>query len=457
MPVTLPPLPEGNTAICLVIPDSPAWREIYMGSLLILQQWWYYDVGNSEDAEDAVQRAMECLYITQQNYEGCIDMDCADVQDCIENTPAIQDIINNISNSGNPNEPQRSSIYSQDVFDESETCDYDQVYGYCLAFWNFINETNIDFLQIMAESSNKTEQISELISAIPIFGSLPIDEVLGWVDNFTTYNLEAYESSITVGLEDEIVCDLMCIAIANDCHITFDQIYEYMLERAGGFTALNLGATFAEMVIFMLSGTYPSDKIVFIWTLLQLGCAFIATKFVGALGIRPYIIQARAGIADDAWIELCGCVSSYTSDWLSGNGNPVTDGWVINYGDYVAAPEQIESEIVSTAKYFEIEFTFTDTTTITNIEWTGLLKSPTAPPAQSIIRIYDASNAIIQEVSNTWQDSSPTSRGQSWSGTQIVFADWRIVIASNQRSNSAGCSGIMQTLSVSGEGTSPFV
>lgn len=305
MPVPLPPLPEGNTTICLVIPDSPAWREIYMGSLLILQQWWYYDVGNSEDAEDAVQRAMACLYETQLNYEGCIELDCLDVQDCIENSPAIQDIINNISNAGNVNEQQRSSIYSQDVFDESLTCDYDILYGYCRAFWTYINTNNIDFLQKMAESSNRTEQLSELMSAIPIFGALPFDEVVGWVDNFTTYNLEAYESSITTEIEDEIVCDLMCIAINNDCHLTFDLVYEYMLERMGGYSALTIGATFFEMVVFMASGTYPSDRIVFIWTLLQLGCAFVATKFLGALGIRPYIIQALAGIPDDAWEVLC--------------------------------------------------------------------------------------------------------------------------------------------------------
>ena len=229
---------------------------------------------------------------------------CEQIIDCIETTPELRQTIINTTQ-GLPDTPQSPNQYQQDVFEEVVGCDMNVMYGYCRALWTYINANNIDFLQQLSEATNLTESIDRLLRTIPGFEQLPISEVLQWLSALGDYNLEAYEASITTLIEDKIVCDLLCIAVNSDCHLTFEQVYEYLVGRFGGSSALNLGATFGELVTFMVTGVYPSDKIVYLWSVVQLGFAFIGTRFLDISSVTPYAIQARAGIPDDAWEEIC--------------------------------------------------------------------------------------------------------------------------------------------------------
>lgn len=230
---------------------------------------------------------------------------CQKIADCIDTSEAVQTALQN-SVVGDVNSIARPSEYTQPAFDLSgqPICDNDAIYGYVYALWQYIDRNNQDFLQQMAEATNYTEQLAKFITLIPLADQLPVDEILGWVEAFGDYNLEAYNASITIGLEQEIICDLFCIA-QTGCTITMQQVWDYFVTKFGGFNLPTLTANFIEWVSFMALGQYPNDRVVYMWCLFQLFCAFAGATFIGINTVKPYALFAQAGEPDTEWSILC--------------------------------------------------------------------------------------------------------------------------------------------------------
>jgi hypothetical protein len=188
--------------------------------------------------------------------------------------------------------------------------------------WQYIDAKTTDFLQIMDEWTNFIGLLEQLIQLIPGYELLPFDDVQDWVEAFGQYNREAYDSEKTVELEQEIICELYCIAIDNGCTIDFGDVYDYFVGRIGGLNTPTFLATFAEWSYFMASGDYPNDRIVFLWSAFQLILAFVGQEFLGQHGIERYALYAQAGDPDNEWSILCdACNTILTFDYrLSDQG-----------------------------------------------------------------------------------------------------------------------------------------
>lgn len=237
-----------------------------------------------------------------------VNMDfCSEIINCIENNADVRSAINTAVGgyadvNGDP------AVINADIAGLSTGCDNDVIYGYCLALWDYIHGQNIDFLQQLAEASNLTESIDRLLRLIPGFEQVPISEVLQWISSLGDYNLEAYEASYTAQIRQDIICALFCVAIENNCTITLGDVYDYMLQQMGGLNFPNAGATFLEYVTFMVTGNYPSDKVIYIWTCVQLGLIFSGSEFLGISTLTPYALNAQAGNPDSDWQLFCNCV-----------------------------------------------------------------------------------------------------------------------------------------------------
>lgn len=266
---------------------------------------------------------------------------CESIINCIENDADVRIAINSSVKgltdvNGNPDE------YAKDVFPPVANCDKDIIWGYCSALWDFINASNVDFLEQLNEATNQYEQVNTLLKLIPGFEFIPVSDVLDFIAQLGDYNLNAYNASITVGVVDEIKCDLFCIAVSNGCTISFGDVYEYMLSKFGGLNAPTLGATFLELVQFMLTGAYPNDRIVYLWSLVQLGLAFIGAEYLSIDSVAEYSIQAQIGNPDNDWSILCDvCPDTWSHEWLGGSGNPLLDGWVLTWGTYDSVNDRI--------------------------------------------------------------------------------------------------------------------
>ena len=237
---------------------------------------------------------------------------CQEVVNCINTNGEVRNSIQNAV-TGLVDAPGQPGRWQQQAVDAVPGCDKDQTFGYVKALWDYLNQSNKDFLQQVAEATNQYETFEAIFSAIPIFSELPLDEFYGWVARLGDYNLEAYNASVTDPVNDKIYCDLFCIAVNNNCSITFEQTWNYFEEQFGGANFPTLGATFLELVEFMITGNYPGDRIVYLWTLVQLGVSFIGAQWLGRTNMQRIRLHAQAGDPSADWQLLCSpCIVETT-------------------------------------------------------------------------------------------------------------------------------------------------
>jgi hypothetical protein len=263
---------------------------------------------------------------------------CDSIVDCVENNIDVQNAIQLITG-GDPNINGNPNNWAQLAIEPVTSCDLDTTWGYTKALWNFLNQQNVDFLENLDEATNTGEQLARMMSGIPLFGLLPFDEITDWLASLGEYNLDAYNASITAAINEQIWCDLFCLAQDNNCSLTFEQIWDYFVDKFGGLNFPTLGATFAELAIYMVTGSYLNDRIVYLWTLIQLGVAFIGGRFLGTNSMNEIAIHAQTGDADNDWVLLCDPCHSpfiYERDFTVNNGGWQSDprdgsGWSASY------------------------------------------------------------------------------------------------------------------------------
>ncbi len=298
------------------------------------------------------------------------------------------------------------------------TCDRDELYGYSVALWGYIHQRNVDFLEMLDAATNVYEQMSTLLSFIPGFELLPIDDILQWVANLGEYALDAYNSSYTVAKGQEIECDIMCMAYANGCSVTFGDVYEYLIEKIGGTNAPTVVATFAEWVAFMALGVYPSDRIIYLWSAFQLGMAVIGFEFGDTSGIDNYRIQALAGEEDDAWELLCdtcvGEIGSVTFDSVDDLSYTLSYGSVVsavgNPDNCLEGEEWFEAPF-TTGKRAAIKIDLGDDFTVTQVTFDWHYNTFSTGDCARHVRLYDDGDVLLDSWAltdnpdqNTWHN-----------------------------------------------------
>lgn len=298
---------------------------------------------------------------------------CDSVAECIENNPAVLQALQNALQGVPENIPLTANV-SATMFSEI-TCDNDSTWGYCKALWQYINKVTIDFLQLINEATNRAENLETLISAIPFVNLLPADELAGWIDDLSEFNYEAYLASITVGLEDEIVCDLFCIALNNTpCGLTLGDVYDYFVEKMGGINFPTLTATAGEFFLFLVTGDYPTDRLVYIWNAVQLAIVFSANEFLGINNVVTYQKQAQIGDPDNDWETLC---DECEWEYVFLDGEPLPSEATITYG-IADGDDKIDGVLVGGFYRAWVTFNFTTDVNILHFEfeWTGNPPNP---------------------------------------------------------------------------------
>lgn len=359
MPFLLPDSPATNTVcVSIKIPDTPQDVRNFLGQLLTLSQWFNYEKTGTNlgklvadtwrDANESVLIGVcEGMIVRQNEMNPCILessvdngenwVQFADITSCVNDAFMQNGIIDAINNS----ELVRDSItnvtirniYSEGIAENwmytalsDLSCNEDNLFGYVTALWEFIHLSNLDLLEQIEEASNQFEVMNTLAKVIPLFEQLPVSDALTWIGDLGSYNKTAYESSYTVIIGQQIACDLFCIALDNECSLTMELVWEYLVEKFGGLNFPTLGATFLEMITFMFTANYPNDRIVYLWSLVQLGIVFIGAEFLGLNTVNVYGIQAQAGDPSNDWTLLCDpCNPPITEQCFNFVGQ--TDGW----------------------------------------------------------------------------------------------------------------------------------
>jgi len=291
-------------------PDARIWVPVYMSLNEYTALLSAVDVGASIAWTND---ALLVYYILVRCFSGGSMQFCEKVIDCILNDPDVQqalademladgpmrDAINQVSQKGAP------LTTGQGGGSLIDGCDLDELFAGITSIVDTMNNNNEDFLEVMALAATQTKRLSTAISAIPIIGILPADEIVEWIGKLQAEVLTNYEAEWTTTIKDEYRCGLFCIARDHtDCALSYDDIFNYIQGRLGAaLDPLNLVASLAQYTIL---GTWSGTTVVDILMLNQIAIWKAAGQWLGSV-IRTLETVAALGkdSPDSDWLILC--------------------------------------------------------------------------------------------------------------------------------------------------------
>lgn len=326
------------------------WARIVMGfaSLLTMPELWK-DAEN--DVYEPIQQILEFLA-----GDNC-GMDCEQLNDCLEQSDVINNIINELNDLrdyveyGDSTTELDTTIIT-DVFPYEEQldnigdleyvgCDPDEIWGAVNSLVNYIDQTNKDFLQRVSSATNLASQVERAIAATPVIGWFPMDEAVGLVDWYANEANSAYLAVVDELLLQQTKCDLFCIALNNNpCGLNFADLINYFSAKVPA-SAGQFVDTLSNLILFAITGTFAGSDYFYYMSLFQLATAAIGEKFLNTRGKETYAIYAAAGknSPDSDWSLFCDECPLYTyieydftvssHGFTSANGTWVQgQGWV---------------------------------------------------------------------------------------------------------------------------------
>lgn len=457
MPLPVPALPEDNQTICVVIPNSEEWRQIYLGALVLLQKWWYYDVDAESDSDDIVQRVMECHYLTTQIVSDC-NMDlCQRIIDCINSTPDLQQLIANTAlGSGiNGTDGVNSGIANSNILEGNVGCDNDNLFGMATGIVDLYNNLALDLIEQLSASTNSAGRLGDMIEAIPGIGILPADDILQFAEAFMDDIEQNYQASYTVGLADEYRCELFCLA-QDDCELTFTDIFNYFNDKMIASVAI---VDWIDFVEFFTNGLFSGEELVHAFHAFVAGTFMLSGSILGIDSSKLItMVSALFNDPDSDWDVLCLSCLDWTQEYLQVHGDPSIDGWVYNQGTYDNVGLEIDSTWNGTFTGSCIpNWTFVGTTVITRVKHTGLLIKSGNDNAQ-IVQMWDDSASLwITLATVTPGGIGNVAYSVEFVGSQTFDVNDRLrLFASVWTSTPTQYTAHERTMLIEGEGINPF-
>jgi hypothetical protein len=337
-------LPDDDCLYCLTK------KQIYLiGQAIIPQlQWNTRWVGDTSglDIDEIVA-----------NVEVAITMPkCDDISEMLwtinQLAISLQNLQNTVENDGVPvpNETIETPFYQyQGIADNvagitlacGTTDDKDKIYGGVHEFVEFCCEHFTDFLQyVRATGSAVPEKLDGIISAVPLYETLPIDEIFGFAAYIFEEVEEAWDALLTVDRKQEFKCKLFCAIVANDCTFTPELLMNVIaLEAPIGFSeAVQSGIR--DAVAIVVIGQPIGDEMFYSLIGVMLLTVLAGEEFFGATGFRPFEYRFLSGYnsPDNDWTVFCDeCATIY---------------WTLDYRFY----QPSEHEFVATLGDFSSVF-----------------------------------------------------------------------------------------------------
>jgi hypothetical protein len=308
---------------------------------------------------------------------------CSKIAECIETDTGVQKAIQDKAANGfGPNTVINNTQYSQNVFisgtdGDANGCSNDAKFGRIVALVEYIDEVMQDFFQALDAATNIISQADEVISAIPLFETLPIDELVGLIGDTGEFWRDSYDASVNTQLLELIECQMWCRTRA-DCDVTIGDVRALIEERydltstQGQLNVLSGTALIARIAATIAGagvGTYIGDDFVYLSWLLQIAAIEATGTFFGVDPI-DYNREASQGTPNTGWTQ-CNCAQTCIDydftvsqqGWLAvGPGQPVSSSvvraaYATNTGWGVAGgPNQLNADdiIIFIANPFQV-------------------------------------------------------------------------------------------------------
>lgn len=221
----------------------------------------------------------------------------------IQNDVSMREWVEDVVQQGAPVSPEKNTGLIV------QTEDLDALFGAVTYLVDTMNGANEDLYQAIEASSNNREGGQILFESIPIFETLPLDEISEYVDFMVSSVAENYASAYTTtpitGLRDRIRCALFCLARNNGNSLSWEQIAEYFWGEVN-FTVGNYYEVISDFVEFVTTGSWSGEEIA------TISFANIASVLSGAQEFAGMtfpnltaIMQLGLNDPDPDWMMLC--------------------------------------------------------------------------------------------------------------------------------------------------------
>lgn len=227
-------------------------------------------------------------------------------------------------------QPMPPDISGQELYDTD--CVEDVVFGAIVYMIDQMELNNVDAQEVAEEITNVLERVNLLLGAIPVFETLPVDEVIEYAQTLWTDDLfEAYNAAVTSEYLNTLKCDLFCIALDNNCTLSIDLMFSYFMGRI----AADPTNTLLQLIQYLVAGVWTGTEIPDTFFAIQLIAMKLGNQFFELVGLKQVVgyMAIGAHMPDSTWIELC---DECPTNWSSILDFEISDyGFVLStIGDY---------------------------------------------------------------------------------------------------------------------------
>ncbi len=189
-------------------------------------------------------------YPNQIPESSCMDL-CQLIFDCIDDTPALQQVIAQFSLASpiSQTAPEVQANLDIELVNDPVSCDLDIIFGMTTGYTDLMNTISEDILQIFANATSPAGRIGDIIEAIPVIGEAPLDDIFQFVESFMTDLNDAYDAAYTSQIRDDIRCDLFCLAKNNSCVLTLEMARDYFYDKLAESITLTVWDGFLDDII----------------------------------------------------------------------------------------------------------------------------------------------------------------------------------------------------------------
>lgn len=354
--------------VSIEFPDKLEYRAAYSGAINMLGKWFQWD-HTQADYADIPDLNVEVAQVWSEvlaaaTWEECVEF-CARIIECLASDedvkaafrnfiltdPAINEHMQTTAKEGVPlTMPQIEAPIG-------ENCDLDTMYGGVIALIEAMHNNNLDFLQLIEVETGTLERVDEIISAIPIIETIPVDEIIAFADRFFNEILENYEAQITSDLLTEYRCNLFCMIKAREnCIITLDDLYTYWRDRLE--MAFTTESALSVVIEALADGSYSGTLIADFMFMMQIQLIRSANDFAGVdLGEFQTFVSIGMLTPSAAWEIECEDCPPDPPPGDCWDFTASQDGWVIltTYGNWSAGG--FTKDVASNDLIIELEIT----------------------------------------------------------------------------------------------------
>lgn len=241
------------------------------------------------------------------------------------------DVINIINNPPASSTPP--AIVDEPIY---TNCDSDYLYGFILQLVKFINTAIENSYERFEAATNTLEAYQAISEEIPI-----MTEVTDFVAYLQDTIVEEYLAAYDTAYENEVSCDLFCLARrpGNECTLTWNELYEYFLARLGAGLA---NKDILDLLQFILGGGWNGTEFADASFAAFCGIMYYAGEWTGLT--LPLIQKYWTSFTNDPnsdWETLCD-ECAWQVDYTYPDSQ--IDDWSIIYGVYDGTHHWIASE-----------------------------------------------------------------------------------------------------------------